>query len=411
MNYDLTSIFEAFKENLARYDAFVRLNPRLAAEIEAIIRWSSYLVATRKSPILGELLTSGANLIQLCNDIILRQANPELKLTLNSCVTQLKTFLGVVQSLELLAEIYARDTYGKFGKWAIITVIQITKAAIKLVLLLVFDDGLTKSQYIVPLDRIHYSEIVKLQEKFGRSNSLHNDSISQAGPSSIADTSLPSDLSSLNSDDSISTNNSLVLKSSGRRMRSLKESPMPSIRASTNNKHPQGLSNFDKLQKQRLMMLISRYRDYEPANLTDFQLCGEILHISRPLAHLALMGLLGTKSWLPYMTSLLMDISSLYMVRTPKPESRILNRLGSRDGTALSQYRFNVNERMELGHRASSLLLYLLRSPFFDRYTKQRALEGLAEMAENIPLFGHFLATFVNYIPEWQKDYFRVWSG
>lgn len=410
MNYDLTSILEAFKANISKYDAFVRMNPRLAAEIEAIIRWSSYLVATRKSPILGELLTSGANLIQLCNDIILRQANPELKLTLNSCVTQLKTFLSVVQSLELLAEIYARDTYGTVGKWAIITVIQITKAAIKLVLLLVFDEGLTKSQYIVPLDRIHYSEIVKLQEKFGSSNNLHIDPQDQPGPSSRANGSPSSTPSSLGNEDLSSTNNSLVLKSSGRRLRSLKESPVSSTKVS-NNKHPPGLSNFDKLQKQRLIMLISRYKDYESANLTDFQLCGEILHISRPLAHLALMGLLGTKSWLPYMTSLIMDISSLYMVRTPKSEPRILNRSGPKDITALSQYRFNVNERMELGHRASSLLLYLLRSPFFDRYTKQKALEGLAEIAENIPLFGHFLATFVNYIPEWQKDYFRVWSG
>ena len=96
-----------------KYDQFVKLNPRLAAEVEAIIRWSSYLVATRKSPIWGELLSSSANLLQLCNDIILRQSNPELKLNLNTCVTQLKTFLSVIQSLELLAEIYARETYGR----------------------------------------------------------------------------------------------------------------------------------------------------------------------------------------------------------------------------------------------------------------------------------------------------------
>lgn len=404
MNSDLASVFQLFKENISKYDAFVRMNPRLAAEIEAVIRWSSYLLATRKSPILGELLTSGANLLQLCNDIILRQANPELKLTLNSCVTQLKTFLAVIQSLELLAEIYARDTYGSVGRWAIITVIQITKAAIKLILLVVFDDGLTKSQYIVPLDRIHYSEIVKLQEKFGITNNSQPD---QPGPSTRCDETLSS-LSSLDDGATSSNNNSLVLKSSGRRMRSLKDSSVPNNKMS--NKDPSKFTPFDKLQKQRLTMLIERYKDCESASLTEYQLCGEILHITRPLAHLALMGMLGTKSWLPYMTSLCMDVGSLYMVRTPKPTSRLLNRSRPINTANLAQYRFNMNDRMELGQRASSLLLYLLRSPFFDRYTKQRALEGLAEMAENIPLLGHLLATFVNYIPEWQKDYFRVWS-
>jgi len=152
--------------NLIVFAKRVRRMSIRATEVGAIIRWSSYLVATRKSPILGELLSSGANLLQLCNDIILRQAQPQLKLNLSSCATQLRACLSVIQSLELLAEIYARDTYGNAGKWAIITTIQIAKATIRIILLLVFDDGISKTQSIVPLDRGHYSEILKLQEKF-----------------------------------------------------------------------------------------------------------------------------------------------------------------------------------------------------------------------------------------------------
>lgn len=402
MDGDLSSSLNAFKDYFNKYDKFVRLNPRLASEVEAIIRWSSYLIASRKSPIFGELLSSGANLLQLCNDIILRQANSELKIDLSDVTTQLKTFLSVIQSLELLAEIYARDTFGTAGKWAIITVIQIAKAAIKLVLLLAFDQGLTKSQYIVPLDRIYYSEIVKLQEKFG---SLRNQDDKKGDEEGDDQETKPKELET-------SESKSIVLKSSGRRMRSITESPPRGARFGSEQAAISTMNSpFDRLQKQRLTKLLERYKEQRSATLTDRQLYGEVLHITRPLAHLALMGAFGVKSWLSFFASIAMDVSSLYLVRSPLP-------LGmSEEQSSLIQsqpipgcLQFSMNEKMELGQRASSLLLYLLRSPFFDEYTKQRAFEDLASTAENMPLFGHFLATFVDYIPEWQKDYFRVWS-
>lgn len=380
MDADLGSALEAFKGYFNKYENFVRFNPRVATEIEAIIRWSSYLIASRKSPFVAELLSSGANLLQLCNDIILRQANDQLKLELNNYVTQLKTFLSVIQSLELLAEIYARDSYGPPVKWAVITVIQIAKAAIKLVLLLIYDEGLTKSQWIVPLDRLHYTEIVDLRNKV---NTIQDDG-TQAEPKP-------------------STSKSVILKSSGRKMRSITESPPKGSRFSNATEQANAKSPFNRLQQQRLKLLLERYRDHRSARLTDRQIYGELIHISRPLAHLALMGAFGTKSWISYFTSVAMDISSLYLVRTPIPLSQ--------DGQPLpDEFKFNLNERMELGQRASSLLLYMLRSPFFDEYTKQRALEGLSSAAESIPLVGGFLSTFINYIPDWQKDYFRTWS-
>lgn len=388
MNSDLESALEVFKDYFRKYDTFVKVNPRLSAEVEAIIRWSSYLVATRKSPVLGELLSSGANLLQLCNDIILRQANSELKLNLSHTATQLKTFLSVIQSLELFAEIYARDRYGNTGKWVIISVIQIAKAAIKLILLLVFDEGISQSQSIVPLDRLQYSEITKLQERFRSEENYGSIQSNEPQPSTSKQAS---------------ESKSVVLKSSGRRMRSIKESPPKGSRF-TESAVQDKTSPFGNLQKKRLTMLLDRYREHRSATLTEQQLYGEILHITRPIAHLALMGAFGTKSWISYFTSMTMDISSLYLVRTPVSFAQ-QGTIGPLEG-----YQFNMNERMELGQRASSLLLYLLRSPFFDEYTKHRALEGLATTAENIPLLGGILATFINYIPDWQKDYFRVWS-
>lgn len=386
---------ERFLSKLSSYEKFVRFNPRVAAEIEAIIRWSSYLIATRKSPILGEMLSSAANLLQLCNDIILRQSNSKLSLDLSSYATQLRTFLAVIQSLELLAEIYARDAYGVAAKWAVITVIQLAKASIKLALLLVFDEGLSKSQSFVPLDRIHFSEIIKLEERFRNA----------------PDDSAPQDDTPDSASSSSGPTTSIVLKSSGRKMRSINEAPPKGSRFSQPSNITSTSDPFSKIQKERLRILLERYREHESASLSERQLYGELLHITRPIAHLALMGAFGTKSWISYFTSLAMDLSSLHLVRTPLPlatdSNNPLNLIGDQVPTGS---RFNANEKLELGQRASSLLLYLLRSPFFDDFTKQRALDGLSNAAESLPFFGHFLATFVNYIPDWQKDYFRVWS-
>lgn len=389
---DIKSLQEIFLSKLASYENFVKLNPRVAAEVEAIIRWSSYLIATRKSPVFGEMLSTAANLLQLCNDIILRQSNPKLRIDLSSCATRLRTFLSVIQSLELLAEIYARDSYGAATKWAIITVIQLTKASIKLILLLVFDEGLTRSQSLVPLDRIHFSEITKLQEKFQDVSP----EVEQEMSSSVAHQK-PSAMEKQST--------SIVLKSSGRKMRSLNEAPPKGSRFSQPSNSTETNDPFSQVQKERLRLLLERYREHESASLTERQLYGELLHITRPLAHLALMGTFGTKSWISYFTSLAMDLSSLHLVRSPLPGIS-----GDHGRQVPANFIFNPNERLELGQRASSLLLYLLRSPFFDDFTKQRALDGISTAAESIPFFGHFLATFVNYIPDWQKDYFRVWS-
>lgn len=378
------------------YVKFIQLNPRIAAEVEAIIRWSSYLIATRKSPVLGELLSSGANLLQLCNDIILRGTNSDLKLDLSEYATQLKTFLSVIQSLELLAEIYVRETFGNVGKWTIITVIQVTKAAIKLILLLVFDQGISKSQPIVPLDRIHFTEIVKLHEKFSSNPINDADEIQDQDQSNVVIQS---------------KKRSITLKSSGRKMRSITDSPPRDSRFNHPSNRSESSGPFDRLQRQRLAMLISRYREHKSASLTERQIYGEVLHIARPVAHLALMGAFGTKSWLSYFASIAMDVSSLYLVRSPLPiELGPILTAANINQTIPKTYQFNLNERMELGQRASSLLLYLLRSPFFDEYTKRRALEGMASSANSIPFVGGYLSTFFKYIPDWQKDYFRVWS-
>ncbi|BFZ02338.1 hypothetical protein BsWGS_05377 [Bradybaena similaris] len=70
----------------------------------------------------------------------------------------------------------------------------------------------------------------------------------------------------------------------------------------------------------------------------------------------------------------------------------------------------NRQEQSELLHRALMLALYLLRSPFYDRYTKQRLLRSLRALSDNVPGLSIILVPLMDYLPVWQRIYFYTWS-
>ncbi|XP_058519106.1 peroxisomal biogenesis factor 16 isoform X2 [Ochotona princeps] len=75
----------------------------------------------------------------------------------------------------------------------------------------------------------------------------------------------------------------------------------------------------------------------------------ESLYIARPLLHLLSLGLWGQRSWAPWLLSGVVDLTSLSLLNDRKGLSR--------------------RERVELRRRTIVLLYYLLRSPFYDRFS------------------------------------------
>lgn len=137
----------------------------------------------------------------------------------------------------------------------------------------------------------------------------------------------------------------------------------------------------------------SRRKDAPPSQLTQNQIYGEMLHILRPITHLSTMAIMGPTAWTPYIVALSMDLSSMKLLHEPH------------------DHIWNLNESVELGQRTFSLLLYLLRSPFYDRYTKERIIRILSTMANKIPLIGRLIRPLITYLPEWQQTYFYVWGS
>ncbi|XP_034246926.1 peroxisomal membrane protein PEX16 [Thrips palmi] len=126
-------------------------------------------------------------------------------------------------------------------------------------------------------------------------------------------------------------------------------------------------------------------------------LFAEAIYIMKPVLHLCSMMRFGPKAWRPYVLSLVLDVASLQMFRRADK---------AKIGSALSP-----RQKMELSRREVALLLYLLRSPFYDKYSKRRIQKLLDAFSNNLPLVGYILRPLAQYIPHWQETYFYMWSS
>ncbi|XP_066439513.1 peroxisomal biogenesis factor 16 isoform X2 [Eleutherodactylus coqui] len=127
-----------------------------------------------------------------------------------------------------------------------------------------------------------------------------------------------------------------------------------------------------------------------PSDLGMLGTIAEAVHVLRPVTHLASLAAWGQKSWKPWMLAGALDIASLSVLRD-------LHHLSRR-------------ERGELRRRTLLLLYYLLRSPFYNRYTEIRLLLLLRLLADYVPGLGLVARPLMDYLPVWQKIYFYNWG-
>lgn len=121
-------------------------------------------------------------------------------------------------------------------------------------------------------------------------------------------------------------------------------------------------------------------------------LLAELLHISRPLVHIFSMMVFQQSSWKPWLISLLMDVISLHL------------------HGGLLKYKKN-SESSEILRRRVVLLLFLLRSPFYDQYTKNTLMSFLKYLSQHLPLVHWILDPIAEYLPIWQQIYSYCWMS
>ena len=73
--------------------------------------------------------------------------------------------------------------------------------------------------------------------------------------------------------------------------------------------------------------------------------------------------------------------------------------------------RLSREEKEELIRRRIGLLLYILRSPFYDNCSRMRIFYMLETISKTVPLARLIAEPIARYLPHWQNTYFYMWSS
>ncbi|KAG7219512.1 hypothetical protein INR49_019036 [Caranx melampygus] len=143
-------------------------------------------------------------------------------------------------------------------------------------------------------------------------------------------------------------------------------------------------------QRKRRSSSLREKLHNKPTELGLQETIAESVYISRPLVHLLCLAVCGKQSWKPWLVSGVLELSSFAVLS----ETRFQNRW----------------ERAEMRRRTFLLLYYLLRSPFYDRYSEEKILFLLRLLADHVPGIGLIARPLMDYLPTWQKIYFYNWG-
>uniref|UniRef100_A0A7N0UZK5 Peroxisomal membrane protein PEX16 n=1 Tax=Kalanchoe fedtschenkoi TaxID=63787 RepID=A0A7N0UZK5_KALFE len=107
-------------------------------------------------------------------------------------------------------------------------------------------------------------------------------------------------------------------------------------------------------------------------------LFSELLFITRPLIYVLFIRRYGLRSWIPWFLSLSVDLTSMGIL------AKVTT---TQDSRRTRKHHLSPPENDEMKRRKLLLALYLMRDPFFSKYTRQK-LEKTEKTVEPIPIIG-----------------------
>ena len=356
------------------YEKLVIEDPEWVAKIESSLSFVSFVLPGhfRSSDIVSELVYFATKMLQLIHDLIYRRKFSAVHKFLWTEKTYLESALTTLEYTEAFLELGAARVWGEPGKWFMIFILQIFKAVMKIILLYVYDSGIQSSPSLLFIrGKSKFNEQDTTDPNDGSMRGRSQEDLenawqeAQGSSSRVAESKKKSDVWSG--------------KRSGRIVRSLKSAP------------PKGFRDWKMPAKPAVEP--GHGIDYYKANgqLSYTEKTAELAYILRPLAHLSSMFIFGENSWKPWLLSLAIDVSSIHQLQTKK----VLHR----------------REKDEMMRRKASLLIYLLRSPFYDNYAKRKVVSLLNSLAKWVPGMKLVSEPLKEYLPVWQKIYSHNWSS
>ncbi|KAF9275627.1 Peroxisomal membrane protein pex16 [Mortierella alpina] len=359
---------------LKKYESFIFKNATQISSIESTLRSLTYILPGRfdDADLASEALFSTLNLLGIYHDTILTKHVASLPLThrptpspLNrytrdwqdSSLTykRIATVLTIIQYTEVLIEMGVQKKWGQQYKWRVITALEAFKAAGRLALL-----RLTNQRMI--MHPIHTERDVD--------------------PSTLADLA--------EAELSVKESHWTGARTGNTRLQ------LSAVQKLSNGKSS-GRSTSDVtdflLSKVLTPDVVRKPKDLV-GRLNGLGAAGEYLFILRPLIYVLAMRKYGQKSWYPWFLSLAIEVAS----RTSIKHFLTSRQSGGRgSGTPL--------EKDEMKRRLWLLLYYVLRSPFYDQFTKER-LHNFCESASKKPLISLVAGIVRDYQPLWESVYF-----
>ncbi len=359
-----------------KYEKMVIEDPEKVAKLESTLNLVSFLLPGhfKSSELLSELVYFATKMMSLLHDVIYRKKFSMFHEFLWNKKSYLEATLTVLEYVEAFVELGAMRVWGEVGKWVVIFSLQIFKAFLKVILLYYFNSGIQSSPSLVFIrekclfkEKQKPTEIPEEQQQGIKGDDELHSAWEEANEDQVKE-------SKEDRQDVWSG------RRSGRVFRSLKNSPSTRFRD----------WKLPKVEEsQNLELGIDYYKLKSKLSHTDR--AAELAYILRPLAHLTSMFICGEKSWKPWLLSLAVDMSSIHHLGSKKCLYKL--------------------EKDELLKRKVKLLMYLLRSPFYDRHSKAKLVAFLTLMGDKIPLIGAICKPLLQYLPVWQGMYSHTWSN
>ena len=395
----LIRVCDEARKGLQKYELVVVNDPDTTAKLESAVRLISFVLPARfkSSELLSELIYFASKMLCILHDFLYRKHHKFFIDDLNSSKTKLEIILSVLEYIEAFIELGAFKLWGETGKWVVVLSLQIFKALLRVILLFRFSSGIQTSPSFLILDRntlVSKHSKLNVNEPNCQENAsgtdierLMEDIWNQAkgpqGPTSSAKEANEENCSSGTSSQSLVWKG----KRSGRIVRSL---------TGAKRAHVQGFQHDWKVptinQDKNEVKDKDRLEEYfkSPTKLSSVETAAELAFILRPVAHLLSMFYYGEKSWKPWLLSAAIDISSLNILKRKK--------------------QFKKSEKEDLAKRHAMIFLYLLRSPFYDKYAKAKLIAFLMFLQNWLPGAHLISEPLLAYLPGWQKMYSHCWS-
>lgn len=359
------------------YKRWVRRNKEYVHSLESLANGLTWLLPERfsDSEIAPEAVTTLLGIITAINEHILDTAPTGMQTgSVEPYSFPYSLCLSTLKDLETLIEVVAQHYYGEDKKWNFLAVTEGTKVLVRLALF-------RNSGYKMLL---HGGEIPNDEKQLNPSSQHEIGGFTKPGE--------------LNGPGFLSNNYGLNPRNlEGRAISAL------SIFAQ-NARMVSDPAWLHRVQHQRAIMDPPRpavQRRTVSTILSEkglngaLNLAGEVLFITRPLIYVLFIRKYGTRSWIPWFLSLAVDFVGMGILAKVTM---------SWSQTKEQQFQLSVPENDEVKRRKLLWALYVMRDPFFSKYTRRR-LEGTKNVLEHVPVLGFLTEKLVELITGAQTRY------